>query len=261
MTPAAHRPRHRLSLVGSRLAWQCLVGAVSLSLAAAARAQMIVPKKEIQEQFPPTDLPFPKIAGPGFHVEPASTPWWVVAAWVAGGLLLLGLLIFLGRLARRPPQPPPHAPLQHAIEALEILRPRVHELTPQEAAHDVSLIVRTYLQGKYGVPAPFRTTEEIYGSPSFSSREPLRERFEPVAAFHDRLEFAPQPRTVADSEALVDAALRALREEQHLLPQPLALPAAAAAPSSTSPEADSERIPDEPPLLRQPSTITLEKSS
>jgi hypothetical protein len=165
-------------------------------------------------------LPHPDIAPPDF-VSPTFTPWWLVLGGIVMGLGLLALLVWFAFLPKtyRPPSLR-HAPLKSAMESLEALRGRVHEMQPSEVAHDVSLIIRMYLQHSYSVPAPYRTTEEIYRSAALSTREPLKNRFEPVAVFYDQVEFAPRPRTVEDSEGLVEAALEALREEQKLLAQP-----------------------------------------
>lgn len=165
-------------------------------------------------------LPHPDIAPPDF-ASPTFTPWWLVVGGIVGGLGLLALLVWFAFLPKthRPPSLR-HAPLKSAMESLEALRGRVQEMQPSEVAHDVSLIIRMYLQQSYAVPAPYRTTEEIYRSAALSTREPLKNRFEPVAVFYDQVEFAPRPRTVEDSEGLVEAALEALREEQKLMTQP-----------------------------------------
>lgn len=214
-------------------------------------------------------LPHPEIAPPEF-ASPMLTPWWLVLAGIAMGMGLLALLVWFAFLPK-PHRPPSlrHAPLRSAMESLEALRARVQEMQPSEVAHDVSLIIRTYLEQSYAVPAPYRTTEEIYRSTALSTREPLKNRFEPVAVFYDQVEFAPRPRTVADSEGLVEAALEALREEQKLMAQPaLSFPVtgSAVSPPSLPPAADltpsaSAATPSPiPPSPPEPSRISLSKS-
>jgi hypothetical protein len=168
-----------------------------------------------------------------------------VAFGILMGLGLLALLVWYALLPKPVRPPSLQAPLKRAMESLQSLRGRVQEMAPSEVAHDVSLIIRTYLQHSYAVPAPYRTTEEIYNSPAMSTREPLKHRFEPVAVFYDQVEFAPHPRTVADSEGLVDAALEALMEEQRLM---MAQPALLTAPivKSSGPPPLPPRIP--PPV-------------
>ncbi|QIF02143.1 hypothetical protein [Roseimicrobium sp. ORNL1] len=165
-------------------------------------------------------LPHPDIASPDFPSR-MFTPWWLVVSGIVVGLLLVAALVWFALLPKRH-RPPSlrNAPLKTAIESLEALRTRVHEMSPSEVAHDVSLIIRMYLQQSYAVPAPYRTTEELYHSAALDTRVPLKNRFEPVSVFYDQVEFAPRPRTVADSEALVETALEALREEQKLMAQP-----------------------------------------
>ncbi|HSI62961.1 MAG TPA: hypothetical protein VLE43_07570 [Candidatus Saccharimonadia bacterium] len=165
---------------------------------------------------PPVPLPHPEISPPDFPAV-TITPWWLVVLGILMGLGLLALLVWYALLPKPVKAPSLQAPLKRAMESLQSLRGRVQEMAPSEVAHDVSLIIRTYLQHSYAVPAPYRTTEEIYNSPAMSTREPLKHRFEPVAVFYDQVEFAPHPRTVADSEGLVDSALEVLAEEQRLM--------------------------------------------
>ncbi|RBP36566.1 hypothetical protein DES53_1165 [Roseimicrobium gellanilyticum] len=236
---------------------------------------MLVPMPIVMAQTPappgaPTQsvpLPHPDIASPEFP-SPTLTPWWLVVGGIAMGLGLLALLVWYAFLPRsvRPPSLR-HAPLKGAIDSMEALRRRVPEMAPSEVAHDVSLIIRMYLQQSYAVPAPYRTTEEIYRSAELSTREPLKNRFEPVAVFYDQVEFARHPRTVADSEGLVDAALEALREEQRLMAQPALIapvftPPALPPPLPPSPPttAGSPPSPDPVPASTpQPSKISLTK--
>ena len=105
-----------------------------------------------------------------------------------------------------------------ALGRLDALKLELDRLTLDELAHRVSVILRDYLQARYGVPAPYRTTQELYGDSAIQAREGLRERFGPVADFYDRLEFAPQPATRADGEKLIEDAVRALGDEKRYNP-------------------------------------------
>jgi hypothetical protein len=194
---------------------------------------------------PPIPLPHPEISPPDFPAA-TITPWWLVVLGILMGLGLLALLVWYAFLPKAVRPPSFQAPLKRAMEALHSLRGRVHEMAPSEVAHDVSLIIRTYLQHSYSMPAPYRTTEEIYNSPGMATREPLKHRFEPVAVFYDQVEFAAHPRTVTDSEGLVDAALEALNEEQRLM---MAQPALL-----TSPALRSSGPPPLPPRIPPPVT-------
>lgn len=225
-------------------------------------AQLELPQKELQEVFKDEKLPHPEIAPAGFEIPAPPAKPWLLYAGIGLGVAGVALIAWLVLRYRKPATLAPHAPLKQALEAMEALRTRVDTLTPTEVAHDVSLIIRTYLEGRYAVPAPYRTTEEIYASQALATRAPLKERFEPVAVFYDRLEFARQPRTSKDSNALVDTALKALREEQDRMTQPLSVsappPAPAQSPSPSS-SPSSEDLPPPSSILPAPPPIPLEK--
>lgn len=227
----------RLSVLGLGLAMAaCAMTPAALWAQGAAPGPQLMP------------LPHPDIAAPDFPVN-QPTPWWMVVGGILLGLLLTAGLLWLLLRERKPRPPAPHLPLKLAIESLESLRSRLDQSTPQEVAHEVSAILRDYLQLRYALPAPYRTTEEIYQSAAMASRQPLRERFEPVAMLYDRLEFAPRPSTAADSARLVDTALEALREEQKQQAQPAAIPPPI--PASTGP-ATIPAMPLTPPPLTSP---------
>jgi hypothetical protein len=133
-----------------------------------------------------------------------------LVAIVALGALVVWLLFL--RKAAEPEEPVP--PLKRALGRLDALQAELERVTPDELGHRVSVILRDYLQARYGVPAPYRTTQELYGDTAIQAREGLRDRFGPVAEFHDRLEFAPQPATQADCVKLIEDARRALRDEK-----------------------------------------------
>ena len=140
-------------------------------------------------------------------------------------LLLLALVIWLlfRRKSQRMMQPEP--PLRRATALLESLKGRLDGMSAGDAAHEVSVILRDYLQDRYALPAPYRTTQELYGKQAaVQAREGLCERFQPVAEFYDRLEFAPQPASRADCEELITAALEVLREEKPVAETPANLP-------------------------------------
>lgn len=160
-------------------------------------------------------LPHPEIPAPPPLPDP--TPLWLVAlvAAVVTGLIA-GLLWLLFR-PKRPAPPPPRNAIRIARNALDALRHRAASLTPAEVGHGVSEILRIYLLDRYALPAPFRTTPELFpptDSADPSSANPLRQRFGPVAEKYDELSFAPRPATMAEALALVDAAMQTLNEER-----------------------------------------------
>jgi len=105
------------------------------------------------------------IEAPGAPFPPPSRlPWWIAGA---AGLLLLGALGFVAWRRRRRAVPhreavalPPHVKAQRALARLRTA-PRG---TPAQVAGfyvEVSDVLRTYLEERFGLRAPERTTEEF----------------------------------------------------------------------------------------------------
>lgn len=172
-----------------------------------------------QVQGPPP-LPHPDLPPPDSIDLPP--PWWL--PWLS--LLGLGLLILLVVwLLMRPKQPPPtplRQPWTSAFRALSDLRTRIQSIPPQDMSHKISAILRRYLHERYAVPAPARTTHEIFdglldrqpGIPIPRSQGLWRERFEPVAHLCDEISFMPALRTEEESTMLIDQALARMQEEK-----------------------------------------------
>jgi hypothetical protein len=171
------------------------------------------PGQQEQDLIP---LPHPQIAPPAVPPEPVS--WWFLIAAVVAAVVLVTLLVWLLLMRKSSAQAEVVPPLKVALSRLDTLKLELDGLSPDEVGHRVSVILRDYLQARYGVPAPYRTTQELYGDSAIQAREGLRERFGPVADFYDRLEFAPQPATHADSATLIEEAVTALRDEKRYNP-------------------------------------------
>lgn len=172
-------------------------------------------------QFPgASPLPHPELPPPG-AVE-APLPWWIPWAVGLALLFLTGLTVWL--LTRQKPLPvaPPRQPWSSAFRALSELKTRLSAIPPQDMSHRVSQVLRRYLQERYAVPAPARTTHEIFdgtrerlpGVPIPRAQGVWRERFEPVARLCDDISFMPAPHTQEESAALIDQALARLQEEK-----------------------------------------------
>jgi hypothetical protein len=150
--------------------------------------------------------------------------WLVLLVCAAAlGVVLLILWLFLGKKA--PPGLPVKRPLKEALHAMKALRAKADVLPPSEIGHEVSEVLRRYYLERYGIPAPFKTSEELFPAGSLET-EPLRrrawrERFESLAALYDSLSYAPLPVTKAEALALVETALVKL-EEERLHENPLA---------------------------------------
>lgn len=147
------------------------------------------------------------------ELPPLGEPmaWWVIALMGLGGLLVLALLVWL-ILRDRPPRPvvKPHA-LKTAMRKLQKLKDQLDRLEPAEAAHQVSVILREFLELKDDIPAPFRTSEELYDAEKGVVQEELRKRFAPLAEVHDRLAFGPQLSRREDVKTLIEDSMKALQ--------------------------------------------------
>ena len=205
-----------LSFGLQRLALAASGGILGL-MAAALQAQMPGQGPE------PIPLPHPEIAPP--EVPPAPVALWLIFLGIVAVISLLALVIGLLFLLRKETPRETVSPLKLALSRIEALQKQLVDLPPSETAHQVSLILRDYLQGRYSVPAPFRTSEELYGASAIQGRDGITERFGPISELHDRLEFAPQPTTVADSTRLVEQALQVLRDEKRYSPGVMPPPA------------------------------------
>jgi len=188
--------------------------------ATAAHAQLQLPNGAAQPQE--EKLPFPDIPAPTLPAE--APPFWI---FMSGGIALLLLAVFLIWLLFRPSsgaRKPPAPPLPEALKKLQELRTHLADLPPPEVAHRVSVILRVYQQRRYAVPAPYRTSEELYRSVSASLKAGVQERFGPLAEVYDRIAFAPLPTTPDDASRLIDAAQSALEKESAnpvVMPPPL----------------------------------------
>lgn len=174
-------------------------------------------------QFPgPPPLPHPNLPPP--DEVPLPPPWWIY--WAAGllVLLLVALVVWLLLRPKTLPPTPQRQPWSSAVRALNDLRARLESIPPQDMSHRVSQVLRRYLQERYAVPAPARTTHEIFDSNGVPERVPgvpvprnqgvWRERFEPVARLCDEISFMPVPHTSEESARLIDQALARLQEEK-----------------------------------------------
>ncbi|MCB1224474.1 MAG: DUF4381 family protein [Verrucomicrobiales bacterium] len=181
---------------------------------------------------PPQPLPHPELPAP--PLPPEHTPLWL---WIVGGgiagILLALVLVGLFRRPAAKAAPPLH-PRRDALAALAALRQRMQGLAPDAIAAEVSAILRRYWLARYGVPAPFRTRDELFekdppvalsvvpdpsGTGLFVPKaaiapptEPLRP-FEPLAEVWDHLAFAPEPADAAEAEKLITAAEQGVKED------------------------------------------------
>jgi hypothetical protein len=175
------------------------------------------------EQPPLPPLPHPEIPPPTLW-EP-GIPLWIYIAGTAVILFMLAIVIWMLLRPAKLRAQADVAPLDRARKRLEELQKSLDSLPPGEIGHQVSVILRGYQEGRYSVPAPYRTRQELYETQSPMMRADLQERFSPIAELCDRLAFAPAVATRDAAAQLIETALGTLQDEhQSKLPTPPPLP-------------------------------------
>ena len=218
---------HHLRTVSAHWASACFV--VGLGWGAAALGQG-TPTGQAPEGPPPQPLPHPEL--PAVPLPPSVTPLWVWLALGAVVAILLSVVVVLLFTRPKPVQKISSAqPRRDAIAALTQLRAEADQLPPPTVAARVSMILRSYLEARYRIPASRRTTPELFSGqvqpeplPVFGtelfipkaapgpSSSPLKP-FAPLAEFWDRLAFAPTPATDADALQLIETATTRIQED------------------------------------------------
>src|ERR1041384_7153374 len=141
-----------------------------------------------------------------------STPWY---AWLLGALALAGLITLVVWLIRRrpakpaPPPVPPHVRARHRLNrALDLLT------DPRAFCIEVSDALRTYLEERFQLRAPERTTEEflveLQSSPTLIAGQ--KQTLAEFLASCDLVKFARHEPTESDLRALHGNALRLVEE-------------------------------------------------
>jgi len=149
---------------------------------------------------------------------PPPIPRWV---WALPLVLLAAALLALAirawtRRARRRPAPPPPPPDRAALEALDRLRQRgwIEEDRPEPFYVELSRIVREYVEQRFGLRAPERTTEEFLREAAASNA--LAPEHQALAGAFleecDRVKFARARPRPADMRRALEIAERLVRE-------------------------------------------------
>ncbi len=177
------------------------------------------PPPQMQQAQPqmPGELPHPEVPLP--HVLAEPTPLWIILVSVA---VLLGLLVLLGYfLLRKTTQilaSSTRRPLKDAMRAMKEVQNHADIMPPPEIGQRVSAILRRYFMDRYGLPAPFRTSQELFPSVELVAAprrtRHIQERFAPLAAIYDTLEFGPTGGSREAAVALVSAVVSKLEEER-----------------------------------------------
>ena len=169
----------------------------------------------------------PRPAKGGLAQWPAPPSRWlwialaVLAALAAAFFALRKFLTTPRTFLHLPPPVPPH---QIALEALAALRQKgwIEALKIEPFYVELSAIVRCYLEARFGLRAPERTTEEFIRD-ALSSRKLSDAHRELVAGFleqSDLVKFARHAPGQADMHNALDSAERLVRETMPVAPRP-----------------------------------------
>ncbi len=157
-------------------------------------------------------LPHPELPPP-----PVITPepeWWIYGVAGALVLVLLGLVIWLLLRPSKAAPPTMKKPYQTAMNRLRDLLVATTQQPPATTAAAVSETLRIYFMDRYKIPAPYRTTQELFQRGGIPSTTLRLHHYQPLAALWDELAFAPIPADEAAAAALVQKAIAALEEDR-----------------------------------------------
>lgn len=191
----------------------------------------VIAQAQAPQAPPPQPLPHPEL--PPVPEAPVEIALWV---WIVSAVLAISFLGVVLWLLMRPRPPRATTPInarQIALRALRHLASASDTLPPAEAGHRVSVILRQYMQDRYQIPAPYRTTPELFSTLQSPALEPaiastglleLRPapttapirvvgKFAPLAELWDQLAFAPLPATPAESRSLIEVAILRIEED------------------------------------------------
>jgi hypothetical protein len=160
---------------------------------------------------------------------------WAWLGWTLMALALIALAAWLWRWWRKrrlvaPPAPviPAHVRARQRLQAALVLLP-----DPREFCFRISEVLRVYLEERFTLHAPERTTEEFLFELQ-STRQLLPDQKQSLGEFMERcdlVKFARHEPTEAVLRDLHDRALRLVEETQY---EPLTLDAAPAGPGPRS---------------------------
>lgn len=170
-------------------------------------AQAQQPAAPPLQPLPHPELPDPTLVTPG-------PEWWVYAAGALLVFILLGLVIWMLMRPAKTTPPPLKRPWQAAMNRLREILVQSGQEPPADTAAAVSETLRVYFMERYKIPAPFRTTQELFergGIPATSLR---LQKYESLADLWDQLSFAPLPVNSEEATALVQKAISSLEEDR-----------------------------------------------
>jgi hypothetical protein len=162
----------------------------------------------------PVRLGLSILAAADFHeiappVDYSHVPTWVIFVATFLGLTIIGLVIWW-LLRRRQPAAPPKLPRERALEALDEISADIDRMNPYQFSIRVSDILRRYVMEQYGLPVTRQTSIEFLNSLTKKSQFSADDRLllEDFLNRCDLIKFARYEATRADSELLLDEAIR-----------------------------------------------------
>lgn len=164
------------------------------------------------------DAPEEDIRGPKPLIEipppDPAVPWLTYSLWGILALLVIGIL--LGWCLRK--KPVALTAEERARRELEVLGKEGTTMEAGDFALAASQVVRVFIERRFGLAAPRRTTEEFLGELAAGGNDALRERMEPLRGFLrscDMAKFAgtgldtgTRGELVAKARAFVDAPVK-----------------------------------------------------
>ena len=165
------------------------------------------------QQGPPLQpLPHPQLPDPTL-VKPGPD-WWVYGAAAALVVILLSLVIWLLLRPAKARLAPMKKPWGDAMNRLRDTLARSAQQPPAQTAAEVSETLRLYFLQRYKIPAPFRTTQELFVKDGIPATSLKLQKYAPLADLWDQLAFAPVPANHAEASALVQKAISYLEEDR-----------------------------------------------
>lgn len=159
-------------------------------------------------------LQTPVFAAQDFHeiappVDYSLVPIWVIFGAAFAGLTIVGLLLWW-LLRKKPIAAPPKLPRNRALEALDAISLEIDAMNPYQFSIRVSDILRRYVTEQYGLPVTRQTSIEFLSSLTTKSQFSSDDRLllEDFLNRCDLIKFARYDATPADSELLLDEAIR-----------------------------------------------------
>ena len=182
-----------------------------------ANPQSAIPDPQSQQPMQPGELPHPEVPSPVVIVEP--TPLWMILLSAAVLITLVSLLgYFLLRKTVQVIVGSTRRPLKDALRSMKEVQTHADIILPAEIGQRVSAILRRYFMDRYGLPAPFRTSQELFPAAELVAAprrtRHVQERFGPLASIYDTLAFGPSGGSREAAAALVETALTKLEEER-----------------------------------------------